>query len=655
LVVAVDEQAPGPRSLDAPTPAMPLTVAAGSEELDDPLPQLSTRSAATGPSDQQQPSTERAVLRRLQISVTDEKGAPIAGAQLDVEPRGVGADSTWLEVTTAGGLSPHDGTLGLSAGSDEALVVSVLAAPARELFVRAFADGWRPETRIVQLTETANRQGDVVLVLRRGTSVSGRLVDGDGKAVPRGQLSVGADESSAHVQSLLATDSTGHFEAAIRTSGAVALHAACRGVGQSVSRTIIVAEGRRTELGDFVLLGPGRISGHVRLRDGTPLPKVSVAASLQDTARGPGLRNTDARCDDAGRFELTGLSVGSFDLSVVADESGLPDASGRLVATGTEDYELVVDAVLLTVRAVDGEGSTVPMASVEMSSVVLPHAPAAGDDGGSSSTSTPFATPIESHTWLVPGTRSYLLRAHDVDGVGYFGVFESGQPSGRVTIDLVARPSTLGTIVVRADSPELPAEAALRVDALVTGSRDVVVVSKADRGVRERGAQLVREIGGLMPGSYDLSLSLERGGAVGLVEGRVALLVRPGEVTEVALETYVGGTLELQVDSSRPGHSRTFVHIESRLVGSAEWRPLVVSFLERDDAGQVVAQLNGARLLLGGPAAQSAPLRSGDHELRLTEEHHEPLTSTFGIDPGATTSLRLLLKSAGPGAASTGR
>ena len=82
-------------------------------------------------------------------------------------------------------------------------------------------------------------------------------MDGDGESVRRGQLALGADEDSAHVQAILITDSTGHFEAAVRTTGEVAAHALSRGVGRSVSRALFLPEGRRTEAGDFVLAAPG--------------------------------------------------------------------------------------------------------------------------------------------------------------------------------------------------------------------------------------------------------------------------------------------------------------------------------------------------------------------------------------------------------------
>lgn len=643
----VEDRAPGEGALSAAPTAQRPDVVDSRATLGDAPSDVGPRHTRTAPTaardEQQQPAPERKVLQRFLVSVTDDTGAPVPGATLDVEVHGAGANSARLEVTAAGDAHPHSKTFGLAAGGGEALVVSVFSPEARELMLRAFADGWRPETRIVPVTAKDGRQEDVVLVLRRGASVSGRLLDGDGESVRRGQLALGADEDSAHVQAILITDSTGHFEAAVRTTGEVAAHALSRGVGRSVSRALFLPEGRRTEAGDFVLLGPGRISGRALLRDGTLLAKVNVDANVQGTAPGPGLRTATAKCDDAGRFELTGLTVGSFSLSVAAEANAAPDLSGRLVATGTEEYELVVDAVLLTVRAVDDEGATVPMASFEVSSVVSPNAPSHASDIGSSSTQKNFPAPIEAHEWLVPATRSFLLRAHGVDGASYFGFIEAGQPSGRVAIDLVARPATLGSIVLCAESPEMPADAALEVNWLQTGSRYVNVISRVERDGREHGAPLLREIAGLLPGSYQMQLSLARGGPVALVESKATILVAPGEVSEFAVETYIGGTVELRVDSPRAGEARAFVQCETRALGATEWQPLVVRFSELDGEGQGSGELTGGRVLLGGPAARSAPLRPGDHELRLTEGRHHPMTTSYRIDPGVTTSLRLQL------------
>jgi len=640
------ERTPGAGALSAAPGAPQPDVALGSATLDEAPAELGPRLARTAPAAAQAgphpPAPERAPLQRFLVSVTDEVGAPISGAELDVEAPGAAPESAWLEVTRAGDSRPQSTSLGLEAGGGEAFLVCVLQPDARELMLRAYADGWRPETRSVPVTATDGGQVAVVLVLRPGASVSGRLIDGEGDAVRRGQLSFVTDEGSSHTP-LVVTDSTGRFEAAVRTPGDVIAHATSPGIGASVERALFLSEGRRTEAGDFVLLGPGRISGRALLGDGTLLAKVNVSASLQGSAPGPGLRSATVKCDDAGRFALTGLTVGSFRLSVMAEAAAALDASGRFVATGTEDYELVVDAVLVTVRAVDDEGVMVPMASMEFSSVVSPNAPSHTSDIGSTSTQMKFPAPIEAREWLVTSTRSFLLRAHGVDGAGYFGFLEAGQPSRRVAVDLVTRPATLGAIVLRAESPEMPADAALEVETLETGSRYVNVISRDDHGARERGAPLVREIAGLMPGSYDVSVSLARGGAVALVDGKATLLVGAGEVRELALETFVGGSLELQVDSPRAGESRAFVQVETRAVGATEWRPLVVRFSELDGDGHVIGEVTGARALLGGPPARSAPLRAGDHELRLTEPRHQPVLTSYRIDPGTTTALRLQL------------
>lgn len=246
----------------------------------------------------------------------------------------------------------------------------------------------------------------------------------------------------------------------------------------------------RTEVGDFVLLGPGRITGRARLGDGTLLPRVNVAANVEGTAPGPGLCSATAKCDDAGRFALTCLAVGTFSLSVLAEANAARDASGRLVATGMEEYELVVDALLVTVRAVDVRGVMVPMASIEVSSVVSLHTPSSDSELGSSSTMMTFGAPIEAREWLVTSKRSFLLRASGVDGAGYFGFIEASQPSGHVAIDLVARPATLGSIMLRAESPEMPADAALEVSSPVTGSHQVLVTSDVEPAARGRGAGL---------------------------------------------------------------------------------------------------------------------------------------------------------------------
>jgi len=574
--------------------------------------------------EQRSSSVEREPLARLVVSVTDADGRAVPGARLDVEPRGAGAEKSSLRVA-AGDAPALDDTLDVDTVGAP-VQVSVLGFVPSELMLRAFADGWQPMTRTVRAAELQAGRVDIVLVLRPGASVSGRLLDGEGSAVPEGRLAFGADEANAGQEAQFTTVS--HFTTV--------------STGRSVGRALFVAEGRRTEVGEFVLLGPGRISGRAVLGDGTPLPKAQVTATLQGGASGPGLRQGNAPCDDTGGFVLTGLAVGSFSLYARSVDSDLPDVSGRVVATGTEGYELVVDAALVTVHAVDDAREQVPMVSIQISSVVSPNTEQSDRDLGSSSISTRLRPPVESHSWLVPTTCSYVLRANGADGGVYFGFIEAGQPSGCVTVELVTRPATLGAIVLRAACPQLPADASIEVDSLEGAGQIVLVEPILPRGERKFGDPVTCEIAGLLPGSYDLSLSLANSAPVALSEGKVRVTVSAGEVREVTLEAFVCGHLELQVGTSRAIEKRTFVKLGTRVAGAAEWRPLSLSFSERNEDGEVVGH-KGSRVLLGGPVARSPVLPPGEYELQLTETQHRPMTVGFRIDTGVTTTLGLQL------------
>jgi hypothetical protein len=200
--------------------------------------------------------------------------------------------------------------------------------------------------------------GEVEIALSAGARIVGRVVDEHGVAVPSFTV-VALRRDGALARTPVAHssvfDGDGQFELSGMAVGSYALVASAEGFAMSeetnAAATLLAELPNQT----LIVLAPGGVLyGTVTsAADGGPLTGARVTA---EGAIGVGpsavLMSRGARCDDRGRFEVTGLRSGLASLLVAADHHHLQIVSGLEVTAGERRGPI---AVSLTPLAADEE------------------------------------------------------------------------------------------------------------------------------------------------------------------------------------------------------------------------------------------------------------------------------------------------------------
>lgn len=199
------------------------------------------------------------------------------------------------------------------------------------------------------------------IVDERGTPIAGALV----RAAESGMWGF-AGERRAHVRS----DEGGRFVLQHVPEGKLLLLASKKGYLESATQPVELVD-REDRSGVTLELGRGAVlSGRVRLPDGTPAADARVHVTFDlESMMGMGAMNAARgaegkdRCDETGRFEVTGLGKGPFTVRAALERT-LDDgrkekwhAELHKVAPDTEGLELVLSApCVLAGRVVDPAG-----------------------------------------------------------------------------------------------------------------------------------------------------------------------------------------------------------------------------------------------------------------------------------------------------------
>lgn len=319
-------------------------------------------------------------------TVIDGEGAAIAGARvqgfLDLD----GAER-YLSLGSA--ITAPDGSYFVSVDALENLSRERRSTVELHLRIRAdghapgeWSDGWG-EGRIL-------RVGPIALEANRQT-VSGRIVDREGHAVPAARVAIIAWGSSVGDQDLDETETfaNGEFYFAGLRWGAFDLLASHPRHGIARFHGTLHPELGTVDVGELRLEARETLGGIVVALDGTPLPGVDVHAELDGEDGG------DAhvvQTDEQGRFEFQALMPGRYDLETRVDED--PVAS---IATGTSDLVLRSKwpSIHLIVRGADG--AEVRNAGVSLVEVTDP------------SQDEPGKRIAWRESWTAPGGTYYLL------------------------------------------------------------------------------------------------------------------------------------------------------------------------------------------------------------------------------------------------------
>ncbi|MBE4747943.1 carboxypeptidase regulatory-like domain-containing protein [Corallococcus sp. ZKHCc1 1396] len=297
--------------------------------------------------------------------VVDTEGRPLAGVTLRLAP---GSDPS-IYINRDRAAQQDENTV-----SDEAgrfLLETAGEGPAR---LWAGAADFMPEKVSVKVPATGLR-----VVLRRGASVSGTVLDAKGQPMPSVEVQLwnmapGSGEARAGT-----VDAAGGFSLRGLKAGRYALEALRGTPGLEQSASSIVELGEHTQAVVSLRFEEGRtLEGMTVDTEGHPVPDVQVRACLplddvpawQLSAAECGPRGTGVRSGADGRFVLKHLVAPTYQLvawkegrsfTPARSRGGKADASSLHVAPGGSDVRLVLErSPHLRARVVSADGAPLP-------------------------------------------------------------------------------------------------------------------------------------------------------------------------------------------------------------------------------------------------------------------------------------------------------
>jgi protocatechuate 3,4-dioxygenase beta subunit len=265
--------------------------------------------------------------------VRDESGQPVKGALVRVQPESFGPYMPPTERTDASGRFALGG---LEAGN----------------YLLVAREGPRPPA-VQSVSVEARGESTVELTLREGGFLTGRLVDGAGRATA-GRVRLSSVEGTALnmlLQNLVEAEAgaDGRFVLGPVPPGELVVQASGPGYAPRDVETTLAGRTQATDLGDVVLDAGPSIRGVVQDRQG-----VGVAgASLQAFTRGPA-PPAEAESDESGAFVLAGLpATGMVELQVYAPGYARMRQS---FTVGSDNVVLTLDAGGTIAGLVVGKG-----------------------------------------------------------------------------------------------------------------------------------------------------------------------------------------------------------------------------------------------------------------------------------------------------------
>jgi protocatechuate 3,4-dioxygenase beta subunit len=242
--------------------------------------------------------------------VLDERGRPLSGAQvglaLPTAIHGIGRPSR-VETGPDGSFQLHD----------------LVRGERYDLWVQA--DGFVP--RQAPGVEAPPSE-PLRIELRRGRTLAVRVVDPDGRPVPRARLSrmermttsvSGVSSGSWSMSGVGQTDDEGTLRIGGLEPGVLDLQVEADGFQPLLARGLRIPEDEAAGPVEVTLARGAVLEGRVLDGDGKPVIGASVNA-FQADAELPGGGSPEATTDDEGRYRLTGLSPGLYQVDAESGE-----------------------------------------------------------------------------------------------------------------------------------------------------------------------------------------------------------------------------------------------------------------------------------------------------------------------------------------------
>ncbi|QDU66612.1 carboxypeptidase-like regulatory domain-containing protein [Engelhardtia mirabilis] len=604
------------RTVEARGGGTPALRSATSRELQLPGNSETQREAAPVATADAELAAKKGVLAR--IVVVDVDGAPIEGAWLDVAR----FSDSFVQLDTLLSAEPIP--------SSGLLEQSIDAQPEDLLAVRAGAPGYLPQ--FARLPWTGDRV-EARLELKRGATVVGRMVDVGGAPLGGGWVRfdpIGEDRDPIFRQVIMPRD--GYFAVQAPDPGGYQVSAELIGLGTSAQVRVRIDSSAESDVGTLTLVGPGSIAGRTVFPSGEPVPGFGLRLEAIG-AQGLGFRSAVVETDEEGGFVFKGLAQGRYDLT--GQDPSVP-VDAPIASTGMGDVEVVVDAWLLTIGALDEADRPALLAKLEaVPRSTVDAAPSTALELPFLARSQLFSTPVVQTEQLV-ARLPLKFTAEDEAGAHYFGQVDVDLLPGRHGVVLRPWDPSLASLRVRVGGSGVPEGVA------ISASLQPLAEGAFTWGASDEG-QSEFMLSGLTPGRYLANFSVS-GDDMLLLEGSgVELELTAGSEQTVDIAIVAGGQLEFEFavagldDQAALGLERSAVG-RIRAAGELEWQPLLLN-LVRDDGGVSVV----AKARLGQRYERYGVLRAGSYELEVEAtgftRHNRQLT----VIPGETNVVRVEL------------
>ncbi len=290
----------------------------------------------------------------VRTRVVLQRGAGVTGHVKDENGRAV-VKARVVAIDTAALFDLSDAERDGALSDDQGrFVIQALAAGTYRL-VASHEDYPHASSRAVEVAGFRPTEG-IEIVMEPGASVSGRVVSGEGQAVPWAQVRIGTRSGTPFSgvfggaqQRSTTADEQGVFE----LKGLPREELIVMAVGEHASSDTVpvdLRERSRVDGLELTLAVAGKIAGTVVTSSGEAVPEVEVSA-LPDIWAGGIEEGTRLRgrsfavTDGAGRFVLKGLPEGIFRLRASRSSGAFKQhmQPGVQARTGDEDVELILD------------------------------------------------------------------------------------------------------------------------------------------------------------------------------------------------------------------------------------------------------------------------------------------------------------------------
>jgi uncharacterized GH25 family protein len=280
-------------------------------------------------------------------------GAPVAGRVVDDNGHGVAGARVTYHGASDWSQQADDRYDGITSGADGAFKFAAL--PSGSFRFSAVHPDYAPGQSAMVTLDGKHEQTGVTITVPAGATVKGTVVDTEGKPVAGARVRVGRNSRRGMVfepPRQAYSDGGGAFEIKglpRHELAAVAMHE----TGSSKTEDVDTTNGDVSNV-KLTIDVTGTISGIVVDPQGAPVEGVQVSAGPNWRAQGGGGNFTDFRLrgfpqelsDGAGKFTLTGLAPGSYEITAMrsrgVSRGRRGAADGVIAETGTKDLKIVL-------------------------------------------------------------------------------------------------------------------------------------------------------------------------------------------------------------------------------------------------------------------------------------------------------------------------